>query len=128
MHTEAERLLGELTLLRANDVLEQKDQPGSSTEPLLSENHRMVFIARNVGTVLVKECLMRSRVSDEDIRSSIWKDCRGTVFIDPFITATVAKLRKGVPHGYFVSSSCGTGFWEKSVSDRTHQTGPRNHR
>jgi hypothetical protein len=71
MHTEAERLLGELMLLRANDALEQKDQPGSSMESLSSENHRMAFIAKNIGTVLVKECLMRSRVSDEDIRSSI---------------------------------------------------------
>jgi hypothetical protein len=104
MHTEAERLLGELMLLRANDALEQKDRPGSSMESLSSENHRMAFIAKNIGTVLVKECLMRSRVSDEDIRSSIWKDCRGTVFIDPFNAATVAKLRKGVPQGYFVSS------------------------
>jgi hypothetical protein len=107
MHTEAERLLGELMLLRANDALEQKDRPESLMESLSSENHRMVFIAKNIGTVLVKECLMRSRVSDEDMRSSIWKDCRGTVFIDPFNTATVAKLRKGVPQGYFVSSLYG---------------------
>jgi len=76
-------------------------------ESLSSENHRMVFIAKNIGTVLVKECLMRSRVSSEVIRSSIWKDCRGTVFVDPFNSATVAKLRKGVPHGYFVSSPYG---------------------
>jgi hypothetical protein len=102
MHTEAERLLYGLMLLRANDVHKQKDQPGSSMEPLSSENHRMVFIAKNIGTVLVKECLMRSRVSDEDVRSSIWKDCRGTVFVDPFDAATVAKLRKGIPQGYFV--------------------------
>lgn len=107
MHTEAERLLGELMLLRANDALEQKGRPGSSTESLSLETYRMVFIAKNIGTVLVKECLMRSRVSDEDIRSSIWKDCTGTVFIDPFNTATVAKLRKGVPQGYFVSSPYG---------------------
>lgn len=104
MHTEAERLLRGLMLLRANDALEQKDRPGSSVESLSSEIYRMVFIAKNIGTVLVKECLMRSRVSDEDIRSSIWKDCRGTVFIDPFNADTVAKLRKGIPQGYFVSS------------------------
>ena len=107
VHTEAERLLGELMLLKANDVLEKKDQSGSPAEPLPPENHRMVFIAKNIGTVLVKECLMRSRVGDNDIRSSIWKDCRGTIFIDPFDTATVAKLRKGVPQGYFVSPSYG---------------------
>jgi hypothetical protein len=95
MHTEAERLLDGLMLFRTNDVVEQR------------ENHRMVFIAKNIGTILVKECLMRSRVSNENIRSSIWKDCRGTIFIDPFNTATVAKLRKGVPQGYFVSSPYG---------------------
>jgi hypothetical protein len=101
VHTEAERLLVGLMLIKAKDFLAVSKPPERSSETLSSANHRIVFVAKSIGTTLVKECLMRSRVSDEATRSSIWQSCRGSIFVDPLDADVVLKLRKELPQGFF---------------------------
>jgi hypothetical protein len=110
LSSEADRLFTRLVHLKATDFKRET----SRLKHLLPENYRTVFLTKGIGETIVKECLMKSRSSDDALLTSIWESCRGIVCLNPIDGSVIKQMRQDlIPQGYWqkYKASWWAGWW-----------------